>query len=113
MAAAEAVLNTMGECAWNYAGLAHAAKVAGSPEKLVNAIGKSAEAIGHGKGLSKGVAIAGPAGLAVGALGALGIYHAYSSYRKNKEAYETAKSQVVEGINEYDATQSHSSEEEA
>jgi len=99
---------------WDYAELSKAAKAAGGPEKLVNQIAEQSKSLGYSEGQESmlpwiGTAIIG------GALLATAIRQAYDYFKEKRaisqNALDEAKSELVEGIKQYDAD--HSEEQES
>lgn len=87
---------------WNYAELSKTAKDAGGPEKLMNLLVESGKQAGH-KDMLPVVGLA----LGLGALGYAGVQKAVQYFKKKKvspAAVEGAKRELIQGINEYDAT---------
>lgn len=89
--------------AWNYAELSKAAKEAGGPEHLIGLLIESGKDAGH-KEMLPLVGIA----FGLGALGYAGISKLVSFFNKKKkispEAVEAAKTELIQGINDYDAS---------
>ena len=91
---------------WNYAELSKAAKDAGGPEKLMDLLVESGKETGR-KDMIPVVGIA----FGLGILGYAGIQKAIRYFKKQSvspEAVEAAKKELINGINEYDATHSDS-----
>ena len=87
---------------WDYAKLSKAAKEVGGPEELINVIIEAAKDTGH-KEMLPVVGIA----LGIGALGYAGISELVKYFKKKKKispkAVDAAKSELIQGIKEYDA----------
>lgn len=81
--------------AWDYAELSHMAKEAGGPGLLLETVKAGARNQGRIEG-------AGIGALAVTALFACGAF-LYGQYRKSKVVAGAAASELIEGINAYDA----------
>lgn len=88
--------------AWNYAELSKAAKAAGGPEKLIEALIDAGKSSGK-KEMLPVVGIA----LAVGALATIGIQKLIKIFSKEKalpqSEIEAIKAELIQGIKDYDA----------
>ena len=89
--------------AWDYAELSKVAKENGGPEEMLSLVRESGIDIGH-KEMLPVVGI----GIGIGALGYAGISRLVNLFKNKEEispeAIETAKKELINGIEEYDAT---------
>lgn len=96
---------------WNYAALSKAAKQNGGPEKLVEKLVHA----GYNKGRASTLPLIGVIAVGSGALG-FAISRAIDILKEKKaispEELEHAKTEIIEGIKEYDAAHPESYEED-
>lgn len=95
---------------WDYAKLSKAAKEAGGPEKLVEQIASISKAEGQIDGIKKTTPWISVAVLGTWLITEL-VNYFKQKRKENHVALETAKQELIDGINEYDAT--HQNEEDA
>lgn len=105
MATTEMILAVVNECTWDYAGLTHAAHLAGGPGEFIKAVSDSAEAAGraagHAAGLVEGATKAGPIGFALGAAFVLGAGYVYLRRKDDMSVYKAEKARSVAAANAY------------
>lgn len=92
--------------AWDYAELSKAAKKAGGPEKLVELIEQGGKAIGRAEGRSSMLPWLGVVGIGASVFTATVIKigdHLREKESISQEAVDQAKTELVQGIKDYDA----------
>ena len=101
--------------AWNYAELSKAAKKAGGPERFLKLIEEGGKSTGRIEGMAAMVpwivvAAVGSSAVTAGIISLIDHFKAEKTL--SQEAVEAAKSELIQGIKEYDVTHPEKMKEE-